>query len=62
VPPIVEHIPRCDRCGEVIGVYEPAVVVAADGASRETSVAAAPGLVTTAKGRYHRTCFADAGG
>ena len=49
---------RCQRCGEVIGVYEPLVVRAGD-ASRESSLAADPQLSTTSKAAcYHRDCHA----
>lgn len=51
-PPIV-----CERCGDVIGIYEPTIVV--DGEPRETSRAAEPELARLPGERYHRDCFAD---
>lgn len=53
--------PRCDRCGEILGVYEPVTVLAA-GVPRETSVAAEPSLATYAGRRFHPSCFAAGGG
>jgi hypothetical protein len=48
----------CDHCGQVIGVYEPMVVVV-DGQRRDTSRAADP-LVTAVPGPYyHRDCYAE---
>jgi len=46
---------ECDWCGDVIGVYEPAVFVA--GETHETSYAAEPELGAAATERYHRGCF-----
>ena len=51
-------VPRCARCGEVIGVYEPAVIVL-EGAYFVTSRAAEPDAVDKAPERYHRACCAD---
>ncbi len=42
----------CDHCDEVIGVYEPMVVVTEAGA-RETSTAAEPSLGLERAERYH---------
>lgn len=47
----------CDECGDVIGVYEPLVVVADDEAL-ETSQAACPEVAATGA-RYHRACYAE---
>ena len=47
----------CDRCGDVIGIYEPTVVV--DGEPRETSRAAEPDLAERPGERYHRACYAQ---
>jgi len=47
--------PRCVRCGDVIGVYEPATIVL-DGEPRATSRAAEPDAVAQAPERYHRAC------
>ena len=51
---------ECDWCGDVIGVYEPAVFVA--GEAHETSYAAEPELGAAATERYHRSCFTAGGG
>ena len=50
--------PPCTRCGEVIGVYEPAVIVLDDG-PRMTSRAAEPAAFDHARERYHRACYLD---
>jgi len=50
------HALVCDRCGDVIGIYEPTVVV--DGEPRETSRAAEPDLAERPGERYHRACYA----
>ena len=53
----LSDIMRCDHCGEVIGVYEPVVVVA-DGETLQTSCAADPELVSRELDqRYHRACY-----
>ncbi len=47
----------CVHCGEVIGVYEPMIVVV-DGAARETSQAAETDLAQIAGAfYYHRVCY-----
>jgi hypothetical protein len=51
-------VPRCARCGDVIGVYEPAVLVI-DGAPRGTSLAAEPAAERGAGAWHHRDCFDD---
>ncbi|QEC49813.1 hypothetical protein FSW04_21080 [Baekduia soli] len=48
---------RCDHCGEVIGVYEPAILLT-DGGARTTSVAADPSLEHEQGRRFHGSCFA----
>jgi hypothetical protein len=49
--------PRCDRCGGVIGVYEPLVYLV-KGSVRETSRAAEPNLSLTPAGPcFHAGCF-----
>jgi len=53
--------PRCGRCGDVIGVYEPMVLESPDG-DRETSVAAEPHLAVTDRTCFHRDCYAIAAG
>jgi hypothetical protein len=47
---------RCQRCGDVIGVYEPMVLLLGDEA-RVTSGAAANQLPAHAR-RLHEACFA----
>ena len=46
----------CDRCGGVISVYEPVIVVI-NGRTRETSQAAEPQIVFGVAVRYHRDCY-----
>jgi len=53
---LTPHALVCDRCGDIIGIYEPTVVV--DGEPRETSRAAEPDLAARPGERYHRACFA----
>jgi len=53
------RVSRCARCGDVIGVYEPLVVMEEDG-PRHTSVAADPKLRDDQWERYHRVCYAAA--
>jgi hypothetical protein len=49
--------PRCELCGEVIGVYEPLIYAHANGV-RESSRAADPGLSASAAGSlYHAACY-----
>jgi hypothetical protein len=48
----------CEHCAEVIGVYEPAVVVS-DCEVHETSRAAEPGLTSEAGELYHRACYLE---
>jgi hypothetical protein len=49
--------PRCHRCRDVIGVYEPMILLA-DGAARETSRAAEPDAATRGDS-YHGSCYAE---
>jgi hypothetical protein len=51
--------PRCDRCGDLIGMYEPVVVIAG-GAARDTSLAREGALVAGAVYRHH-ACHGDRG-
>jgi hypothetical protein len=52
--------PRCERCGDVIGVYEPLMYVHATGVA-ESSRAADPGLSADASGLlYHAACYEPA--
>jgi hypothetical protein len=47
---------RCRGCGEVIGVYEP-IVVLVDGDARQTSLAASDGHDFEGADCYHRACY-----
>lgn len=49
---------RCQHCGDVIGVYEPLVMLT-DGHPRETSRALEPSLADdlTHGACYHRSCY-----
>lgn len=49
---------RCNHCEEVIGVYEPLVVIV-EGEARETSRAAEPNLPLDSAEHYHRACYLD---
>jgi len=49
--------PRCRRCRDVIGVYEPMILLV-DGRARETSRAAEPNVGTHGDG-YHGSCYAQ---
>jgi hypothetical protein len=57
-----DHGPRvrCATCGELIGVYEPLVLVTPDGA-RATSIAAEPELLATGWAGHHPGCIDHAG-
>lgn len=49
--------PRCDHCGEVIGVYDPLVLVSA-GEAKETTLAADPDLSASEEDTwYHSSCY-----
>lgn len=50
----------CPVCGDVIGVYEPLVVVAAE-SMRTTSLAREPALGSAREVLAHRGCAADVG-
>ncbi len=52
----MEDVPRCTRCGEVIGVYEPLILIER-GEPRETSRAAEPGSGTEGTARFHHACY-----
>jgi hypothetical protein len=52
--------PRCRHCGDVIGVYEPMILVSSEG-GRETSLAAEPQLDATGCTCFHAPCFASDG-
>jgi hypothetical protein len=49
---------RCSSCGDVIGIYERASILLADG-TRNTSASAEPDLVDQAAARFHTECFAE---
>ena len=50
---------RCRRCGDVIGYYEPLVMVE-PGQVRTTSAAAEPQLNVAPGERFHPACYAEA--
>ncbi len=52
-----DRTPRCSHCGEVIGVYEPAIHVTGELVAR-TSRARDPELSSDSPGRlYHVACY-----
>ena len=51
----MDPLPRCAHCGEVIGAYEPAIVLELDGI-HETSWAAQAELLGLPTGNYHLVC------
>lgn len=50
---------RCVECADVIGVYEPLVMVEHSGV-RLTSLAAEGPLAYRGEGQYHAACYANA--
>lgn len=50
--------PTCDQCGNVIGVYEPMMVITG-GEVNETSRAALPEIASAPLLRYHRECYLE---
>jgi hypothetical protein len=46
---------RCGQCGDVIGIYEPLVLVC-EGRARTTSVGAEPQVGEEPGERFHRAC------
>lgn len=48
----------CERCGDVIGVYEPLVIVTST-LARTTSRAAEPDLPSAFGDHYHGDCYAE---
>jgi hypothetical protein len=54
--PLFDELPRCARCGEVIGVYERLVEVVA-GRARRTSRAADPLACRTGEACFHARCY-----
>jgi hypothetical protein len=55
---VIGEAMKCGRCGDVIGIYEP-VVLLSDGRARMTSAAAEPGVREAPGERFHRACCAD---
>lgn len=53
----MERITRCRRCGDVIGAYEPTVVLE-DGRARVTSRARAENPAELTGECYHSACYA----
>jgi hypothetical protein len=47
----------CVHCGDVIGVYEPLLLIG-DGEIRETSLAAERDVLLARAAHYHRACYA----
>lgn len=58
--PRSDRAPRCAHCGDVIGVYEPMMIVE-DGPARRTSLAAEPSLASRADRSFHGHCYEDGG-
>lgn len=56
----IEETPRCRHCGDVIGAYEPMVLVT-DGLAYRTSRAAL-GAGARVGHNYHSACYMQAGG
>jgi hypothetical protein len=52
---------RCRHCEDVIGVYEPMIVLC-DGRVRDTSRATEPNVGGDASEYYHRDCYVPAHG
>ena len=53
---IEQALPRCERCGDEISVYDPLVHVAGKTA-RRTSRAAEPDIAKPAARIYHDECY-----
>jgi hypothetical protein len=54
--------PRCELCGDVIGVYEPLIYVHANGVHK-SSRAADPNLEAAGSGSlYHAACYEPSSG
>jgi hypothetical protein len=53
---LVDQALRCSRCGDVIGIYEPIIVVEAH-EHRQTSAAAEPQVSRHRGEHYHRACY-----
>jgi hypothetical protein len=50
------HVLRCAQCGDVIGVYEPLILVT-NGSPRATSLASDPAVSRAPGEPYHRACY-----
>jgi len=55
----MEGTPRCRHCGDVIGAYEPMIVLRG-GQARKTSRAAERDAGVSAHECYHDACYAQA--
>jgi hypothetical protein len=58
VDPVLPRL-RCRHCEDVIGAYEPMVIITHHG-PLETSLAADPALYETEHPCFHRVCYAQA--
>jgi hypothetical protein len=56
-PTHVQPVMTCGHCGDVIGTYEPLVLVCG-GQARMTSVAAEPRVDGEPGEHFHRSCYA----
>jgi hypothetical protein len=54
---MTDQIFSCSRCGDVIGMYEPLILVE-ESRARQTSRAAEPALARERGLHYHRECYA----
>jgi hypothetical protein len=52
----VSALLKCRHCGDVIGAYEPLVLITPESV-RESSRAAEPNLSGESGERYHRACY-----
>ncbi|MFI5037083.1 MAG: hypothetical protein ACHP93_01225 [Solirubrobacterales bacterium] len=55
----MEGTPRCHHCGDVIGAYEPMIVLA-EGEARRTSRAAERAAGAPMRECYHSACYSQA--
>jgi hypothetical protein len=53
----MDQVSPCALCGDVIGTYEPLLVVQ-EGGARETSYAAEPQIAQERQECYHWACYA----
>jgi hypothetical protein len=51
---------RCQHCGDLIGVYEPLIMLS-DGRAEETSRLAHPNPIGAGEQCFHRGCFQERG-